>query len=329
LAGKERITTDIVRFSTLKAFARCLYERRTRLTKELAILIVPFAVAFAWGGRNLLGYVRWAVGANWGDGLTILERAALYLPGGSMPWGPLPLLFVVALFWCISICNARKEWSAIIFVVSGLTVSAMFVVPLVAAKTSNPSFGSYFMGGILGTTLIAVRHVSAHSIIGRRILLAATVLCLAAVRVGEGPTGREDDLRLARVSYERIVDQIVELKTRANPSVRLVFEDADAGYPNLSLIHYAKTGKVLDAGRIDDFSNADKFSKATRAADFVVTLQPDSPDIGAGYSIQSRFPSSRDLVGGDRAVSSQPFLVKVGSFPWKNGQLNLYRNSFP
>jgi hypothetical protein len=174
--------------------------------------------------------------------------------------------------------------------------------------------------------LIAIRYLAAHSVLGFRTMAAAAALFLVVTTPGEGPSGREGALRQARESYEKIVDQIVALETRATPSVKLVFEDGAAGYDNLSLIHFAKTGQVLNPGRIDDFSDAAKFSRQLQATDFVITLTPISPDVSPGYMIETRFPSSRDLAGGDRMVSSEPSMRKVMSFPWANGRLHLYRN---
>jgi hypothetical protein len=202
-------------------------------------------------------------------------------------------------------------------------------IPIVVAKTSGPSFACYFIGAILGTTLIAVRYLATHSEIGRRIVIVAIFLCLAVVTPSEGPSGRESELRQARDSYERLVDQIIALKTLDSPSVGLIFEDSVAGYHNLSLIHFAKTGQVLNPGRIEDINKPEKFSNELRAADFIVTLTPTAPDVEPGYRIDKRFAASRDLMGGDRIVSLEPSMLRVGSFPWKNGQLNLYRNSAP
>jgi hypothetical protein len=158
-------------------------------------------------------------------------------------------------------------------------------------------------------------------------MIVAAALCLAVVSPGAGPTGRESDLSEARASYEKVVDQIIAFETRATPEVRLLFEDGDAGYHNLSLIHFAKTGHVLMPGRIDDFTNPVKFAKEIRETDFALTLTPTSPDVQPGYRLALRFPSSRDPAGGDRMVSSDSSMLKVASFPWKNGQLHLYRNS--
>jgi hypothetical protein len=306
-----------------------LVENRRRIALQLAIAVVPFLLAFAWGARrsdNLIVYIRNALDATWTDGLTYGQRAAIYLPGGSYVWGQLGWLFVVVAPLFVLDCLRARNRAELAVLAATFAVALMFLLPLVVAKTSNPEFGSYFIGSVLGATLIALRGLAERSRAWFMVMLAGVIVFVAAANIAGSPRLQDGALQESRKTYEKIIDEIVALEQRPNPTVYVMFEDSIAAHPNVSLLHFLKTGQIANAFRIDRLDDQAAFAEQMKGADFVVSLVPASPEVRAGYRLNDRFPASRELVLGDSMVASQPDMVRVASFPWRNGNLNLYRN---
>jgi hypothetical protein len=312
-----------------QAVAAYLADNKWRIALQVTVAVAPFLLAFAWGARgtdNLIVYIRNALDTTWTDGLTFGQRAAIYLPGGSHAWGRLGWLFVTVVPLFVLLCVHARRHAELAGLGACLVVALMFFLPLVIARTSNPEFGSYFIGCALGATLIAVRGLAERSPAWLIATSIGVVIFAVAANIAGSSGFQTDALQESRRTYEKIVDELVALEQRPNPTVYVMFEDSIAAHPNVSLLHFLKTGRIANAYRIDRLDHQAALAEQLRGADFVVSLVPSSPDIPAGYLLSDRFPASRELSLGDARVASQPQMIRVGSFPWRNGVLNLYRN---
>lgn len=312
--------------SRVAAIADYLSRNQRRLCIGSVIATLPFVVFFAWasiGYDSIIGYIRYGLSSTWYDGLSAPERLRVYLPGGELAWGTLQYLLVLLLtalivhVWVTGKSDSLKVWFASFF------AALMFLLPLVLARTSGGSYGSTFLGVVMGGVLFLASYVGSLNRTCRVLVFGvASVMAFGTYYPLEDKL--DDARKQSRATYVQLVNDIIARETSAHPSVLVTFEDEIAGYPNIALLHFEKNRMLPDVSRMDNLIPAADALGQIRRANFVLTLDPAGANDVAGYMLGKQFPASQNLKAVDHLVASQSGKILLKTYPWKNSTLKLY-----
>jgi hypothetical protein len=316
------------------AFARA---RRLHLAQCVALAVAPFAVFFAWAAvssPSILDYIRYALAATWDDGLGYVGRALRYGPGRNEAWGLLHLevLSLGAAALIAAIFTRDKVFFA--FLTVGLVIAALFFLPLVAAGASNPEFSGTFLGVVVGLCLVAFDSLASPSL--RRAVPALLVvtgfalltpLSFRAIATPEAIAQRRHEAVEVEKSYRQVASLIAAQKPAAPVELLIFFEDEAAPYPNLSIFQFEQGGGPLFVTRIDQQLTQGEIDARIAKADYLLTLRPSDDGAAPGYRLIGQFSNRPYLAQTEALVAGRKDFVPTGSFPWKGGQLRLYRRA--
>lgn len=295
----------------------------------LMLALGPWLVAFTLavvGERQLIAYIAYALGDTWRDGLSLPQRLLFYSPfgEGARVWGwlaPALAFFAAPALW-LSLRRGDRRFLAGLLTLAA--VAGLFLAPLVVARTSNLEFGATFFGVVLGATLVALetfaREVERR---GPAIALGAGLAMViglpldaplfGSAALAPAPT----DLRRYERAYQSIAADIDAMNLE-QPTIRLLFEQALAPFPNLTLIHHARTGALIDVDRIDEIEDL----KATEA-DALLSFRPAG--VSLAYGLDARFAATAAAAQADAAVATLPGFHLVRTYAVTGGEIRLFR----
>jgi hypothetical protein len=310
-----------------------LAAERPILAPAAALVLGPYIAFYLFGvlgQHGLLGYIVFALGDAWDDGLSLPQRAAFYSPFSANPaWSLLSwhLLGVGGAALAVSIL--RRAWLFVLTLAVLFGLALMHLAPLAVARTSNPEFGALVVGIALGAVLISVRtcaeafpRFGAAACLALSLALAVVVPPAAALfPPAQAPTLAE--LEGLEATYRRIVADVAARSPSGPPQTLVLYEHLYAPFPNLSLLYRERTGALMDVDRVDVLDSAPPRLAQT---DFVLTLVPSGGEV---RGLEPRFPTSRDPAGADRFVAAQGRFARVGAYPVPGGELHLYQARRP
>lgn len=300
------------------------------LAASLALATGPFALLFGWAAADqngLLSYIRYALSGTWTDGMDVGGRIAFYGPFASPDWGYMHLTLVLLAAGALVMAWRARDPRYPLFLAAALVIAIGFGLPLALAGTSNREFAGAFLGVALGAAL-----ASLYAFVGGSRVRGAAALALVAALAIKTPLysaslGSPPKERLAaQRAFSGVVDTILATEPRDEPELVTLFEDTEAPYPNLSIMHFQRSGHVLNIHRLDALDPAGGSADAFDKADYLLTLHAAAPSAKVGYTLDPRFDTSRDLAATERAVEALPAFTRAGAYPWRGGELRLYRN---
>jgi hypothetical protein len=294
----------------------------------LACIVGPFALFFFYASHshfNIIRYIRQALSDTWTDGLTYPQRAAAYLPPENPTWGPIAWLVGLGFVACLSLAVRRREARFVELLVLAPPALALFIAPIVFAKTSNIEFGGTFVGLGLGFALAMLARASTLSRRSRYLMLAAAIVCavFSSFKSYFPPVDaqQEKDQVYAVGVYHDIVDTLIRYRKTDNLSLDLYYQDSLVPHPNMSLMYFDETGSRLDINRIDKREDV-----APSQAEFTLVAEPTAPAGIVGYIPSMNFWTATHPRLTAAIVAGFPHLKPVRSYPWKNGRITLYRD---
>ena len=306
-----------------------------------ALILIPYLLFFYHSHGALLAYIRAALGPVWTDGLTASERLLYYVRGN--------LGTTTARCWIQAPLGAarnqlsglprgrlsRRSLEAQLVARAGMcwgsAIVAIFLTPLVLARTSNISFGAAFFGTLIGGVLIFMRIFVANAPRWGAVVAAIVVLALALPNAL--PLSPPRDLagvpisRIEREHYQSIYDdmvgKIVNREGPERPKVVFTFEMFVAPSANLSIRFFQRTGRFLAVSRIDDLADV-KSAASLADADFFITITPTG-DARTVPNVGGNFPMSADPAMGDRRVRESGRYGLIAGYPISGGwSIRLY-----
>ena len=190
----------------------------------VALILIPYLLFFYHSHSALLAYIRAALGPIWADGLTASERLLYYARGNpwhdyspvldrGAPWGGPQPTFLAFLVAGLAAAILKRNWLHVLACAGVLPIVAVFLTPLVLARTSNISFGAAFFGTMIGGVLIFMRIFVANAPRWGAVVAAIVVLALALPNAL--PLSPPRDLagvpisRMEREHYQSIYDDMV------------------------------------------------------------------------------------------------------------------------
>jgi hypothetical protein len=312
----------------------------------VAVILIPYLLFFFYSYRDILTYIRGALGPLWTDGLTVSERL-LYYAGGS-PWhdyspvlakgaprGAPYLILLPFLGAAVIAALLKRAWLHLLACVGILAISTVFLTPLVLARTSVISFGAPFFGTMIGGALIFMRIFVANTPRWGALIAPIAVLVLALPsplplsppRDSNGtPLGRPE-LESYRSIYDNMVEKISRADTLKQPKVVFTFEQFVMPYPNLSIRYFRRTGHFPSVYRLDNLADHEADSLLADA-DFVVTITP----IGGARSVPNvggNIPTSIDPASSDARIRENGHYGLIASYPVRGGEIRLYEAGAP
>ena len=312
-----------------------LTRERPTFAPALALALGPFLAFFllgALGHHRLIAYIAYAVSDTWSDGRTPLQRALYYSPlaPGGGAWGHLHLFALVFMAGALAFSIRAKKGlypaALAILILLGLVLLA----PLLAARTSNWEFGASLLGVAMGATLISIRVFAREAPRFGSCAALALVLALGATAPLDPPFVDADvgkpttaELQVQKAVYGDIArDLAARAPTRA-PKVRLLYENSFAPFPDLSILYFQATGRLMDIDRIDDVAHPQAISADLATSDFLLTSVPATGTRMRG--LPERFPTSADPAAADRFAATRPDFILVKSFALPDGAIRLYQ----
>jgi hypothetical protein len=300
----------------------------------LALILVPYLLFFYYGHKELLAYIQTALGPVFRDGLTVPERLLFYSPlNGHAPWGGLHFMFLIFLTAGLIAALSKRAWLHALACAGVLPIAAVFLIPLVLARTSNVSYGAPFFGTIMGGTLIFLRIFTANTLKWGALVAPIVVLAVALpTAVPLSPLRDQTDTPIGRAElehYQTINDDMVgaiahrETDKSARPEVVFTFDHSLLPYPNLSIRYFQRTGRFLAVDRIDDITDHSAASLLMEA-DFMITITPTG---GARTvpNLWDKIPMSADPALGDARVRESGRYGLIASYQVQGGEIRLYQ----
>jgi hypothetical protein len=299
-----------------------------------ALILVPYVAFFVYGHALLLPYIREALSSSYDLGLPLPERIRYYSPysnpsDGASVWGNLHWLSLVVLLAAVAMAAVKRAWMHLLALAGILGVAAVFLAPLLAAHTLNPSFASAFFGIVIGLSLVALRIFGSHA---PKPAVMATPFVVALLMLPSSlpltpprdsslkPYGRELLLHF-QDNMEAINKAVVASETNLQPLVVFTYEHVGMPFPDLSIMHFQSTGRFLRLERIDDLAGADTAPLLSRA-DFVLTFVPNMP---APVADIDKYPISADLAAADVRVRATGRYNQIGAYTVRSGEVRLYQ----
>ena len=131
------------------------------------------------------------------------------------------------------------------------------------------------------------------------------------------------ELQVQKAVYGDIArDLAARAPTRA-PKVRLLYENSFAPFPDLSILYFQATGRLMDIDRIDDVAHPQAISADLATSDFLLTSVPATGT--RMRCLPERFPTSADPAAADRFAATRPDFILVKSFALPDGAIRLYQ----
>jgi hypothetical protein len=334
LAAKEASNLSWTTFK--EAFIR-LGAISRHLTLCVALILMPYLFFFLYKYKELLGYIRLALGPMWADDLTVSERLLFYSPlhmwagvRGEV-WGSLHFMFLIFLAAGLIAALLKRAWLHVLACLGILPIAAVFLVPLVLAHTSYIGFGATFLGAIMGGTLICLWIFAANTprwgaLASPVVVLALalpTVLPLNPPRDQSGTLVGRSELEHYQAIYDDMVGMIARRETSARPEVVFTFGHMLLPEPNLAIRYFQHTRRFLSIHRIDDFSE-DNAASFLANADFVVTITPTG-ELRALPDLPANLPTSANPALGDARVRETGRYGLIASYQVQGGEIQLYQ----
>lgn len=319
---------------SLGGLVAALWARWRDILADSALVVGPYALFFLYGSHshfNTIRYIKHALSSHWTDGLTWVERAAYYGPATNPAWGPLAWLLPLLAVLSLAAAWRRRDGALAQPVWLGALVGGLFLAPLVFAKTSNIEFSGTFIGLCLGFSLVMLVRLGS---LGRITSYFALALAVAAALLAPfnsyrvmTPTDRAEQAQAAAV-YDTMVSDIVKRRSTPDVWVNIFFEDSLLPHPNLGLFFFEKTGRLLMTRSFIDLSEVPAKANDEGKAEFFLVVLPNPGAAKAGYWPAPNMAAGP--AGETRAyVQGLPNVVLVGSYPWKNGRVELYQQLSP
>jgi hypothetical protein len=293
---------------------------------------------FVYSLDSLTAYVRMALGSRWQDGFTMSQRLQFYSPFGeigAVAWGSLSLIFPTFVTVAMIAAGVRRSWLHMLACAGLLLIPAVFLTPLVVAQTSIISFGAPFLGATLGGALIAMRIFAANTPRWGAVLTPLVVVALALPfasplkppRYASGPPASRVEREYFRSIFEHVAADIARSETKTKSTVIFAFEHKLAPYPNLSILHFQRTGRFLTVNRINDLAEA-RTAPLIAGAEFMVTIAP----AGAARTVPNLSPTmplSVDPGAADALIRDSGRFGLISTYPVRGGEIRLYRAAGP
>lgn len=306
-------------------------QARPVLSKAVALAVGPYIAFYlwgvwgVWGAHGLQGYIAFALSDLWNDGMVPLQRAASYAPFSSNPaWGSLSWQLLIFGSGALVLAWRRGDRLLLLALAIFLGLALMQLAPLTVAQTSNPEFGAVLVGVVLGAVLVCVQALA--TAFPRAATGVALILGLAIPTARALPlytpeqTPTQAELKGLQQTYRRLVADAAARSPTGRPTMLVTFEHLFAPFPNLSLLYYERTRRLMDVDRLDQ-TDAAALARLVKA-EFVVTLMPAN---GPVHGLVTRFYSSRDPAAADRWVAAQPRFARVGAYAIPGSELRLYQ----
>ena len=303
----------------------------------LALTLLPYCLFFASNAASNIRYIRQALTSVWFDNLTRLERAAFYSPfsaDGAAAWGMLPVLLLLFAGGAAFIALRQRRYRDLLpMAIIGIAM-AMFVAPLILAKTSNITFGSTLYGVAIGGTLVVMHQfVRGSGRWGGAIALAITLVVAlpGSVPLSNSAYGLHvqripnAELRALKSTYGQIARAIGESST-GRPNVLVYYDHLYAPDRNLTILHFQQTGRILDTAVAEDLQDITRLRTQLEQTHFALTLHLDNGPAELPYGNGTDSPLRVDAKV-DAAVAQQAGFVRVSAWPVRGGEIRLYRNS--
>jgi hypothetical protein len=334
LAAKEASNLSWATFKEAFISLGAISRQRTLCA---ALILPPYLFFFLYNHKELLGYIRFALGPMWADGLTVSERllfySSLHVWAGvrGEVWGGLHFMFLTFLTAGLIAALLKRARLHVLACLGILPIAAVFLVPIVLAHTSAICFGAPFLGAIMGGTLICLWIFVANTprwgaLVSPVVVLALalpSVLPLSPPRDQSGtPVGRSE-LGHYQSIFDEMVGMIARREVSARPEVVFTFEHVLLPYPNLGIRYFQRTGRFLSIHRIDDFSEHDAASFLANA-DFVVTITPTG-EVRALRNLWANVPTSANPSLGDAQVRETGRYGLIASYQVQGGEIRLYK----
>ncbi len=301
---------------------------------HVAIILVPFLLFFLHNAKSLINYIRESTGPIWRDHYTTMQRLLFYLPvdgQGAITWGWLHVAFILFGLAATVTAAMRRAWLHMLVIAGVVALPLLLLAPLTLVGTSGITFGAPFFGAVVGASLVCMRIFTINA--PKTASVAAPLLLIAVILPATLPLGAARDVGFSHLTteqrlyyksiYEDMAGRIAVTATKATPSAVFMFDYRPAPYPNLALLYFEHTRRLMAVDRVDDLADP-RVPKALQGADFVVTATPNDMKRGMG-DMSVKFAASRDLTAGDALVRNSAYFAEVTTYPVPEGEIRLYR----
>jgi hypothetical protein len=288
----------------------------------LTVILVPFLVFFVYQFQHLTDYIQNGLSLKWRDGFSLHQRFDFYRPRHNPGWGRLHELFAGFFLLALIAAAVRRNWLHVLACLGVLAIAIVFVIPLLLAPTSNFSFSAAFLGTLIGGTLVAMRILTTNAA-GLGAAISAVVILIAALTTAMPQRPPMPDRAYAQryqAMYNDMLDKMLKTERSDHPKVAFAVEVYAAPFPNLFILHFRRTARLLRLDRADELKDA---AALASGADYVVTMT-QTPGLVRVPDVSMNYPISADLAAADRAVTASGHYERLSDYPVRGGTLHFY-----